>query len=373
MTGPPNLEIWHELFPDFHRDLGQSWTILNHFGRLEPPNNIKQHQTTSNNIKQHQTTSNNIKQHQTTSSNIKQHQTTSNNIKQHQTTSNNIKQHQTTSNNIKQHQTTSNNIKQHQTTSNNIKQHQTTSNNIKQHQTTSNNIKQHQTTSNNIKQHQTTSNNLKQPQTTSNNLKQPQTTSNNLKQPQTTSNNLKQPQTTSNNLKQPQIQPTSTNTPSFFWGHCPVTGWSLPFSSHPYSGRPPRPKFRQQIEGGVGWLPCILLFRPQRLRGAPVITGSGSLDVAGNCELFYHVGWAVCYAAILCYTAKLTAFTAKLTAKLTAIYAIPEDDEDGNFCRGFWTSRHLPRCFNGLLTWRPQVQSRHQRAGAPPEIVGRVR
>ena len=31
-----------------------------------------------------------------------------------------------------------------------------------------------------------------------------------------------------------QLQPTSTNTPSFFWGHCTVTGWSLPFSSHPY-------------------------------------------------------------------------------------------------------------------------------------------
>jgi len=27
MTGPP-LEIWHEFFPDFHPDLGQSWIIL---------------------------------------------------------------------------------------------------------------------------------------------------------------------------------------------------------------------------------------------------------------------------------------------------------------------------------------------------------
>ena len=73
--------------------------------------------------------------------------------------------------------------------------------------------------------------------------------------------------------------------------------------------------------------------------------------------------WGEQFAMLLYYAILLS---------LLLYTAIPED---GNFCRGFWTSRHLPRCFNaGLVTWRPQVQSRHQRAGAPPEIVaGRVR
>ena len=160
MTGPPNLEIWHEFFPDFHPDLGQSWIILG----------VWNHQTT------------NFNQLQPTSTNFNQLQPTSTNFNQH-------------------------------------------------------------------------------------------------------------------------TEFFSEVTARSLVGHCPSpvipTGW----------GRPPRPKFRQQIEGGVGWLPCILLFRPQRLCGAPVITGSGSLDmdVAGNCDLFSQVGWAVCYAAILCYTAKLTA------------------------------------------------------------------
>ena len=96
----------------------------------------------------------------------------------------------------------------------------------------------------------------------------------------------KQPTSTNFNQLQPTHRVFSEVTARSLVGHCPSpvipTGW----------GRPPRPKFRQQIEGGVGWLPCILLFRPQRLCGAPVITGSGSLDmdVAGNCDLFSQVG-----------------------------------------------------------------------------------